>query len=94
MPLFWQFLDKETKEPVHLQRIDDEIREDLGLPPDSKNYSQEYDIITTAGSSIFANGKFNEETFNSIFKDNPKLAVVARKYYCEKYQFICGYVRH
>ena len=90
MPVYWSFTDKQGS-VIPLNKIDDEIRRDLGLPKDDDAFSTEYTTIVEAGITIFGNGRFNQDMFDEIFMDNLKLKEIAKDYYTGKYKFNCWY---
>ena len=62
MPACFQLIDKETKSPTVLQKIDDEMREHFGVAPDPTNWlSGWYDSIGLRMACGKSYGQVREE---------------------------------
>ena len=62
MPACFQLIDKETKSPTVLQKIDDEMREHFGVAPDPKDWlAGWYDSIGLRMACGKSYGQIREE---------------------------------
>ena len=85
----FQFKDRRTGEPVLLSRVDDEIRQMLGLPPDPDEFCPEYTCLTSVGLSLTFHGE--EITLGGLEAFDPplgeELLKLAEEFLLRRYSF-------
>jgi hypothetical protein len=73
MPISYQFVDRATREPVKLAKVDEEVCELAGIHCDPKRYSFLYNAITMTGLAMLSRSKrdpVDEEAFKAYLEAN------------------------
>lgn len=93
MPISYQFKDKDGV-PVALDKVDEEVCQDFGIPCSTSDYSIMFMVITSVGDYAVRSGQFKMEDFDHAIEichyDEEKrwkiLKYVHGKYYYDSWR--------
>lgn len=89
MPLFYKFINRSDGTLVPLNKIDELVCKDFGIPCHEQNYSIEFQIITSVGDAVWSSGNWNQKIFDNLVGKNEKIRDIVMKYINGEYIYEC-----